>query len=149
MIVSPALVKAYPSVAIWICDNLPKVKDKARVFKAFQRYARLDEKVAVRALKHGDPPTIEYRHMGSNGFFTDEYPNVVFIADRICRKFVSAKEHAANPKMHLLLESTLLHEIVHWGEFHSGKPLHAEGGKEFEKDAYGYDIGPYWENTGG
>src|SRR5262245_2077841 len=56
MIVSAGFVKAYPRMAIWICDNLPKVRQKTKVFLAFQKYASLDEKVAERAIKHGDPP---------------------------------------------------------------------------------------------
>jgi hypothetical protein len=52
MIVSSGFVKAYPRLAMWICDNLPDVrKREPKVFKEFQKYAELSEKVAERATK--------------------------------------------------------------------------------------------------
>jgi hypothetical protein len=46
--------------------------------------------------------------------------------------------------MHLLVESTLLHEMVHWGDWKDGVDQPDEEGKEFEKAAYGKDIDRYW-----
>jgi hypothetical protein len=44
-----------------------------------------------------------------------------------------------------LLESTLLHEIVHWADWNADNALSAgELGKSFEKEAYGQDVGRYW-----
>ena len=147
MIVSAGFVKNYPRLAAWICDNLPKVKQKAKVLKAFQKYAESDEKVAHRALEHGNPPTIDFRYMGaSNGqYLPQKYPEMVFIAVAICKKFEESETDATDPRMHLLLESTLLHEMVHWGDWKKdGKESPFEAGKEFEKEAYGKDIGRYW-----
>jgi len=147
MIVSPGFVKQYPHLAIWICDNLPKVKGKQKVFRAFQKYSRLNEKVSERALRHGNPPVIEYRHMpADNGIFIgNKYPDTVFLSTSICDRFEGSATDAADPRMHLLLEATLLHEMVHWGDFQDDKKLSpGEQGKAFEKAAYGKDVRRYW-----
>ena len=146
MIVSAGIAKDYPRLATWICDNLPKVKYNAKVFKAFQKYAELKEKVAERALEHGNPPIIEFRHMASaNGqYLPKKYPDTVFIAAVICDKFQNSDADAKDSRMHLLVESTLLHEIVHWGDWIDGKESPFEAGKAFEKEAYGKDIERNW-----
>lgn len=146
MIVSAGLVKTYPRLAMWICDNLPKVRDNPKVFVAFQKYASLKEKVAERAIKHGDPPVIEFRHMPtSNGeFIGSKYPDTVFISKDICDRFQGSETDARDPRMHLIVESTLLHEMVHWGDWMDGKVTAGELGKSFEKEAYGKDIRRYW-----
>ena len=143
MIVSPSLVKEYPKIAAWICDTLPEVRKNPKVFKAFQKYAGFDEKVAERAIKDGNPPSIEWRHMpADNGQFLTKYPDTVFIAMAICARF--EKDHA-DSRMHLLVESTLLHEMVHWGDYADGTvDTSQELGTAFERQAYGKDVGRYW-----
>jgi len=145
MIISAGLVKEYPGIAMWICNNLPKVKEKPKVFKAFQKYASLNEKVAERAIQHGNHPVIEYRHMPTaNGeFIGGKYPDTVFISKDICDRFRNETD-AKDPRMHLLIESTLLHEMVHWGDWMDGEVTPGELGKTFEKEAYGKDVGRYW-----
>ena len=147
MIVAPGFVKQYPQLASWILDNLPKVKDKPKVLKAFQTYSKLNEKVSARALQDGNPPVIEYRYLpADNGIFIgNKYPGTVFLSMSICNRFEGSKKDAADPRMHLLLEATLLHEMVHWGDFQDDKQLSAgEQGKAFEKAAYGKDVRQYW-----
>lgn len=146
MIVSAGLVKEYSRLAMWICDNLPKVKEKPKVFKAFQKYARLNEKIAVRAITHGNEPVVEFRYMPTaNGeFIGNKYPDTVFIAKAICDKFQGSESDAKDPRMHLLVESTLLHEMVHWGDWSDGKGSPGELGKVFENEAYGKDVRRYW-----
>ena len=46
--------------------------------------------------------------------------------------------------MHLLVESSLLHEMVHWGDWADGKVAGLEAGKAFERAAYGKDVRRYW-----
>jgi hypothetical protein len=146
MIVSSGFVKAYPRVAVWICDNLPVVRQNPKVFKAFQKYAGLTERVAERAIKHGNPPEIEFRHMPtSNGEFNGKkYPNTVFLSKDICDRFQQSEADAKDPRMHLLVEATLLHEFVHWGKSVAAEIETFEAGKAFEREAYGKDIRRYW-----
>ena len=146
MIISSGLVKRYPAFAMWVCNNLPGVREKPRVFKAFQKYAELNEKVAERAIRHGNPPEIEFRHLPTaNGEFNGKkYPGTVFIAMDICDRFQGSKADAEDPRMHLLVEATLLHEIVHWGDWMDGKVADFEAGNAFERAAYGRDVRRYW-----
>lgn len=145
MIVSSSLVKAYPQISIWICDNLPKVREKTKIFRAFQKYARLNETVAERAIKHGTLPNIDWRYMpADNGNFDKRYPTFVFISQTICEKFrdANATDQSA---MATLIESTILHEMVHWGNSLDGQQnSHNEMGKAFEREAYGKDVRAPW-----
>lgn len=142
MIVSQSLVKTYPLIAGWICNRLPNVKKNTKVFKAFQRYAGFDEKVAERALVHGNLPNIEYRNIPTaNGEFNPKYPDTVFLAMAVCKRFVDFSDDS---RMHVLVESTLLHEMVHWGNAIAKRTEPQEMGKAFEREAYGQDIRACW-----
>ena len=46
--------------------------------------------------------------------------------------------------MHRLMEATLLHELVHWGDWQDGKDQDGEEGNLFEIAAYGEVLGKYW-----
>lgn len=56
VILSAGFTKDFPRLSNWIVQRLPAVKDNVKVFRAFQRYAELNEKVAERALQPGNPP---------------------------------------------------------------------------------------------
>lgn len=137
----------YPKLASWIYENLPKVPDKPKVFKAFVKFGELTSADAKIMLTSCSPtPVIDYRVMpGANGEFSGATdPNRVYLAHAICEKFEKSPADAKDPRMHLLLESTLLHELVHWGDWKDGKDQAGEEGKAFEKAAYGHDINRYW-----
>lgn len=146
MIVSSSLVKTYPHLAQWICSTLPGARQKPKVYKAFQKYAELSQTQAEAAVKHGSPPEVDFRYMPSaNGeFIGNKYPGTVFISKDICDRFQQSDADAKDPRMHLLVEATLLHEIVHWGQWAAGKVSSFEAGKAFEREAYGKDVRRYW-----
>jgi Metallopeptidase toxin 3 len=146
MKVSASLIECYPNMALWITNKFPEVRKNTKVFKAFQKYSELKED-AERAIRDGTLPTVEWRRLGAeNGQYDHKkYPDTVFIAMAICEKFEKSEADAKDPRMHRLIESTLLHEIVHWGDWKDGKlSPYAEAGKEFEKEAYGEDVRRYW-----
>ena len=142
MIVAPGFFKQYPRLATWICDNLPKVKGKQKVFRAFQKYSGLNEKVSGRALQHGNPPVIEYRYLpADNGIFIgNKYPDTVFLSMSICDRFEGSRKDAEDPRMHLLLEATLLHEMVHQWQHETGRVV--DHGAEFRRKAREVGITP-------
>ena len=146
MKIAAALMGNYPGVAMWICNNLPKARNKPKIFNSFKKYASLTDQEAIRAINHGSEPEIDYRHMPTaNGeFWGAKYPNTVFISKDICDRFKRSVVDANDPRMHVLLEATLLHEMVHWGDWMDGKVTAGELGKTFEKEAYGRDIRRYW-----
>lgn len=139
-----AFEKQYPKLASWIATNLPKVKSKPKVWGAFLKYSELTATQATTAMTKGFNPEIHFRLMpGSNGQFQGaKFPNRVFLAKSICDKFEASD--MKNPNIHILIESTLLHEMVHWGDWKDGKDQAGEEGKAFEKAAYGKDINRYW-----
>jgi len=144
MRISPAFRTSYPTLAAWIEVNLLKIKLKPKVWKAFLRYSELKEPYATWSITPGYNPDIYAKLMpGSNGqFIGAKYPNRVFLAKSMCEKFENVD--FANPKMHMLIESTLLHEMVHWGDWKDGVDQVGEEGTAFEKAAYGKDIDGVW-----
>ena len=144
MKIDSAFKKNYPKLTDWIKINLPKVKGKAKVWRAFLKYSELSSIKATWAITPGYYPEIHSKIMpGSNGQFSGTtFPNRIFLAKSICEKF--EKSDFGNPKMHILIESTLLHEMVHWGDWKDGVDQAGEEGKKFEKAAYGKDINRYW-----
>lgn len=137
---------SYPELTKWIEANLPKVKDKTKIFKAFIKYSEQNKTDAGKALTKGNSPTISFRHMpGANGEFEGgTFPDTVFLAKEICEKFENNDADRKDARMHILIESTLLHEMVHWGDWKDGVDQEGEEGKKFEKAAYGKDIDRYW-----
>lgn len=146
MIISAQMTKNYPKLSKWICENLPKVKNNAKIYKAFLLYSELNKTVGSASLTLGNAPTIDYRFMpGSNGEFEGStFKDTVFISNEICEKFEKSAKDAKDKRMHILIEFTILHEMVHWGDFKDGIDQPGEEGKKFEKAAYGKDINRYW-----
>jgi len=135
---------SYPNLSSWITTNLPNVRSKQRVWAAFVKYSELKPGEASLALTPGQLPEVHFRVMpGSNGEFEgNKYPNRIFLAKEICDQF--EKSDSKNSKMHTLIESTLLHEMVHWGDWKDNVDQVGEEGKAFENAAYGTDINRYW-----
>ncbi len=134
----------YPKLSIWIQANMPKVKTKPKVWAAFMKYSELDPSQASQALTPGQSPEVHFAVMpGVNGRFSGtSFPNRIYLAKSVCDRF--EKSDSKNISMHILIESTLLHEVVHWGDWKDGVDQVGEEGKTFEKEAYGKDINRYW-----
>ena len=147
MHVAPRMSKTYPKLTEWLWENMPKVVGKKKVFDAFVKYSELSASTANSVLtKCTANPVIDFDSMpGANGEFRGStMPNHVYLAKSICEKFENNPEDAKKPEMHILIESTVLHEMVHWGDWKDGKDQPDEEGKSFEKAAYGKDINRYW-----
>ena len=145
MKISKDMRKNYPKLSQWIETNLPKVICKKRVWNAFLKYCELSTIRAIIAITPGFfSPEIRYAIMpNANGEFRGStQPDRIFLAKAICERF--EKSDSNKKSMHLLVESTLLHEMVHWGDWKDGKDQAGEEGKAFEQAAYGKDVGRYW-----
>jgi len=144
MKIAPNFKKSYPKLSAWIEVNIPKVKTKPKVWFAFIKYSELNSSKALLALTLGQFPEIHFDVMPrANGQFSgSRFPNRVYLAKSICERF--EKLDSKNANMHILVESTLLHEMVHWGDWKDGIDQAGEEGKIFEKAAYGKDINRYW-----
>ncbi len=143
MIVDGNVKSKYPKLAKWLKNELPKAARKPRVWKAFLKYSELSAVKATAALKSGTKPTLCGKVLpGANGeFHGSANANKIFLAEAICKRF---EKESRKKKMLLLVESTVLHEMVHWGDWMDGKDQAGEEGKQFEKAAYGKDICRYW-----
>lgn len=144
MKIAPNFKKLYPKLSAWIEVNIPKVRTKPKVWTAFIKYSELNSSKALLALTPGGFPEIHFDVMPrANGQFSgSRFPNRVYLAKSICEKF--EKSDSKNTNMHILIESTLLHEMVHWGDWKDGIDQAGEEGKMFERAAYGKDINRYW-----
>lgn len=136
--------KKYPKLTKWIKENLPNVKKKPKVWNAYLKYSELDEKRALWSITSGFNPDITFIEIenGNGKYVGEKHLNRIYIDKKICDKFESTDSN--NSKMHALVESTLLHELVHWGDYKDGKDQLGEEGKAFERQAYGKDVGVYW-----
>ncbi|MEM7739434.1 MAG: hypothetical protein AAF225_01375 [Pseudomonadota bacterium] len=144
MYIDKKMKKEYPKLSAWIEKNIPLVKTKKKVFDAYMKFSETNKKEALLSLSRGTPPKVSFRVMPkANGQYSGKsYTNTVFLAKAICERF--EKSDSKKKSMHLLVESTVLHEMVHWGDWKDGKDQHGEEGKAFEKAAYGKDVTRYW-----
>ena len=144
MQVSQRMWEHFPELCKWIEHEIPKVRNKEKVWAAFMKYSELSAKHALRAVEFSPHPLLDFKVMtNANGKYNGKKePNVIYIDRGICRRFEN--KDSKEPKMHLLLESTILHELVHWGDAQDGRDQDGEEGKKFEQAAYGKDIDRYW-----
>lgn len=144
MILSANLRKNFPRLAQFLTHEVSRLKwNKPHVWHPFLKYSELLDEQAVEVLATCSNPTVEVTHIpGANGLFSPSRgTNTVFLAKAICDRF--EVDHL-DSRAQLLIESTILHELVHWGEFKDGKDQPDEEGKYFEVEAYGRDVGRYW-----
>ncbi len=117
------------------------------------RHSQLSEAAANSALTLGSLPTIDCRAMVQtpqkrkpghmlNGQFDHRYKNTVFIALSVCDSIEKSGIYEDPETMRLMIERTVLHEMVHWGDLKDGTSLPGEAGREFEKEAYGGRLVP-------
>ena len=141
MRISSQMKGTYPKLSKWILVNIPKVIHKSKVFYAFMKYSEQNHAKTIQILTRNTLPVLHYWNFpgDKNGTSVRKgHRNLVFLAKSICDKFETSEKSAKDPRMHLLLESTILHEMVHWGDTLDGKRQRQhEEGKEFEKEAYG------------
>ena len=144
MLMTTATQKQYPHLTSFVFGELSKVPfKKPKVFTAFLKWSELTTGQAITALTKCSNPVLEIMVMpGSNGKFRGSTkPNTIYLAKAVADRF--EVDHA-KPEAKLLVESTILHEMVHWGDWKDGEDQEPEEGKEFEKEAYGKDINRYW-----
>lgn len=132
----------YPQLTNWVKNALPAVQKKKRVWDAFLNYSELGKNDAIDALSWGSDPLLFIKIIpGANGEFNPTLPRRIALARDIARRF--EKDYALL-EAHRLVESTVLHEIVHWGDHRDGHDQCGEEGIFFEIAAYGENVHRYW-----
>lgn len=132
----------YPQLTDWLRNTLPAVRDKDQVWRALLEFSGLEEGEAARALSWESDPIIGIKRLqGRNGEFDPRKPDRVYLAKDIALRF---ERDFTLSEAQLLVEATVLHEIVHWGNHKDGPDQADEAGVRFEVTAYGKDIERYW-----
>jgi hypothetical protein len=137
------LEQKYPKLAKWIVEELPKVKSNGKVWTAFVNCSELKDLARYAVMPHYHP-YIDYKVMIGLGLFKEGSKdcNTIYLAKSLCERFESKDWKLA--KMHRLMEATLLHELVHWGDSQDGRDQKGEEGERFELQAYGEVVVKYW-----
>ncbi|WP_157738849.1 hypothetical protein [Labrenzia sp. VG12] len=112
----------FPNLSSWISREIPKVKSNPQIFDAFVKYSQLSKSAATEALSFNNkPPTIDAAVMRSYGQYRPRFAhnrNKVFLNRRLCREFNKIDPDIRTGKpWDLILKATLLHEMVHWGDY--------------------------------
>lgn len=136
---------AFPHLAKFIQIELPaRVTSKQKVWHAFRDKTQLNWLDSFRYLKwQQDSPLLIVKKLGTgtNGFFENQTPQVIYLSKDIAHRFEHDRQ--LEPAK-LCVESTVLHELVHVADFRDGHHTLPELGIEFEKAAYGRNIGTWW-----
>lgn len=125
-------------------DFCKEIRKKERVWKSFKKYSGLDGDDALEAVDFGKTyPYLVVEELSGNGKFRKSKPKTIFIDLDIAIAF---EDHPARLKR--VVESTILHEMVHWARHNDGNRRTKSGtyrgneaGKRFECTAYGGDVG--------
>lgn len=136
-------VTDFPLIEGWVHNELPFVQRRSNVWEPLLRLGRLTPATAMDALTGGiKSPFLEIRSLGSaNGQFSLTDPSTIVLASEVAQPF---EDDPGDRIAEMLVESTLLHELVHWGDFRAGNPNLGSGdsdqGRRFEIAAYGRNV---------
>ncbi len=166
--------KMYPELAEYLKNVLTSYNNKSEDFKkAFMETSGLNEKEVTNLLTYGSGPKLEVTNLdevedkNGNGRLDkqngrtigvrkkgeEEVNNalkgkgLIYLDDDIVNIFTDADRTSHYKKAKLgtrLLESTLFHEVTHFGNLKknkNGNGKFKESGKAFEQQVYGKDIG--------
>lgn len=131
----PLHMTAYVELASWLRDTLARLPEtKPPVWQAFLTHSELDDGAARRATAIDAEPILFVEEMPGaiHGKFDPKSKNVVRIATHLVKPLKTAPGDADVLQR---VESTVLHELVHWAWRDRREPR--EMGDAFEREAYG------------
>jgi hypothetical protein len=122
MRIDPSLERHFPKVAEWIVREVPACRNNPRIWNAFVHHSQLSAAAAAVALAHnGAAPTIDIAIMRSYGQYRGRFErnrNKIFVSRGLCREFERMDgDYRAGKPYDLIMLATILHEMVHWGDF--------------------------------
>lgn len=136
---------SFPRLALFVRQHLPNRlsnnNKKWSAFRKFGDFSTLESLVAVGWELDSPILLVESLGVGVNGRFSRSKPNHIYLEREIAQRF---EADYALSEAQLLVESTILHEIVHWGDHKDGWHKRPEAGVSFEIEAYGKNIMRYW-----
>lgn len=130
----------YPKLTRYLKHELPAISDNEKIWNAFKEYGEFNQHNALRVVNWEiTSPMMLVTHLdNAYGAFRPASPNRIMISNLVADGF---HDHSDGIYERLLLESTILHELVHLGDFVDRIDQQGEEGKRFEIAAYGYDVG--------
>lgn len=142
----------YPEFRDFVKTELPKVSNDKKKWAAFLKYSEFQgrwfgETQALWALKWGTDPVIIVKQLGSDyGQYTTATPDTIYVDKELAERF---KTDHALAKAKEFMEANILHEMVHWGDWHADNKAEGfkkadEWGAKFEVAAYGKDLKRWW-----
>ena len=152
----PETAKLFPNLVTFL-TALPQIyKDKPEAFKsAFRKYSKLTDIEIMKLLTYGDGPTLILDDLklirnGVNGK-TSSGETIIVLDYRIPYFYELARPKGKleniKDKIYGVLESTIFHELTHFGDEMKGgsdaidHKNNLERGEAFEIEAYGRDQG--------
>jgi hypothetical protein len=155
---------AYPNVAKIVRVNLPAVVKNSRKFNAFKRFGQFKNEKALQILGRPQPgdassykPVFQVDNLGTRvwGFYPENGDTlylskvVAYQYERLFQRWLATTQYSRGrdalqwkeivKRAELAIESTLLHEMVHWGDLKDGISQLAEA-----REAHWSDVGQWF-----
>ena len=118
-------LKRFKRLAEWIRVELPRIENDGKKWKAFLHYGQFTPGAARKALRvDGSNPTLDVAMLPHYGEFyrkrKERNRHKIHLNREMCRKFNRIPPDHRDFDFELLMEATILHEIVHWGDARDG-----------------------------
>lgn len=136
----------YPTLRWQIAQTMQTIENQnKKVWNAFIAASGLSVRRARDVVRdNGTRPHVFVTEMPDNGQFNPKKPDQISVALDIIA--ASKRPDVANDGRYWrVVESTILHELVHWADFHiDGNMASGETGIAFEEEAYDENVDPFW-----
>jgi hypothetical protein len=135
----------FPKAFQFLSSDLRELSTTApRTWSAFIQHSHLSPQQAIDAVRMDiGPPLIFADDLGPAvwGMFNPRIPGRIQINMNVLDEFESAVDLTVAAEF---LRAKVLHEMCHWGCFKAGVPDNDQAGEEFEADAFGRELQPWW-----
>lgn len=119
-----SLSKNFPNLANWIKREIPEIHKESRIWDPFLRFSQLSRADGLKAIAYNESssPTIDVAVMVAYGQYRGQvrskHLNTIHINRKLCRQFEKLDPDVrAGTNWGLVMMATILHEMVHWGDF--------------------------------
>lgn len=145
----------YPKLTEYLKNQLPKIASNETIIASIKKYTGLSEAAIKKQLYWGEGPEIKIEQLDkfcatcspdTYGIFDgNKNPNTIYIdSDLVMDLENSIAGTGIADSFAFLVGVTLLHELVHLGDWTDGMDYPGEEGHLFERDVYGQSV---WRNN--
>jgi hypothetical protein len=125
-------------------EELVSVQYSSKIWEAFQEWSGLDESEALKAVSYGTFPIVNIKksifdNAHDYGHFSESKPDDIWVRRDSVQTYEKTTDATVEWETGKYLEMLILHELVHWGRFHSAL------GDDFEEN--GLDSGKLFANA--